>query len=564
LPHPQERFPGAPDVSRQDGHYRLRAKVKLDARSPWFPQWRIAYTYHQEKMNTLKPDSLEWSLLHLKLEGDGDLFPKPFEIEVIEQQWLSLKPQLEKIDVSSHVWRPMRTVLVPKDDMSFRRACQLDPIDALIFGAIVFEIGEAIEQKRRPQPEHHVFSYRFSPDNKGALFSQSNPWELFWEAAKERAGKHRLAITVDISDYYNQIYHHTVENQLNTCGVSAVHRTAILNLLKTATDGVSRGIPIGPHASHVLAEMCLSPLDDYLCLRGVDFIRYVDDVHVYCDSIRDGQLIIFDIADFLDRSQKLLLNKQKTRRFSAQEYRQHATMMLLDNPINEAESAILKVIKRRGGGYGRISIKDLAEDELKTCGDVKIEEILNAYLSSGDPDYTRLRWFLRRLCQLGISGGVVFILEHLIQVLPAIGDAAAYLNSASGSYKGEWKSAGTDLLIALEEPIVEKSEYLEIVLLSLFGRITELNHLEDLIKDYDRMRSASKRKVLLAASTSPAAAPWLQTLKAGFGSMDAWQRRAFLYAARQLPRDERKFWFKQVQPTLSSLEKAVVDAVKNL
>jgi hypothetical protein len=351
-----------------------------------------------KEMNTLASDSLEWGLLHLNLESDGDLFPKPFEIDVITQQWTSLKPQLEKIDISSHIWEPMRTVLVPRDEMSFRRACQLDPLDALLFSAIVFEIGPLIEQKRRPEREQHVFSYRFKPDAKtGALFSEPNPWERFWEAAKVRAGKHPFAITVDISDYYNQIYHHTVENQLNSCGVPSTHRTAVLNLLKTSTDGVSRGIPIGPHASHVLAEMSLSPLDDYLILRGVDFIRYVDDIHVYCDSKRDGQRILFDIADFLDRSQKLLLNRQKTQRFPAEAYRRHAATMLIDNPITGAEAAILGVVKKRGGGYTRISIKDLSPEELKDCSAERIEGILNAYLEPVDPDYTRLRWLLRRL-----------------------------------------------------------------------------------------------------------------------------------------------------------------------
>jgi hypothetical protein len=164
---------------------------------------------------------------------------------------------------------------------------------------------------------------------------------------------------------------------------------------------------------------------------------------------------------------------------------------------------------------------------------------------------------------LALSGGVDFVVGHLSEFLPAIGDAAGYLNAASSSYTGKWRSAGNDILLALEDPIVEKSEYLQLVLLSLFTRIIKLNHLEDLIKAYDGFRPSSKREVLLAASQSPNAATWLQTQKATFGSMDSWQRRAFLYAARQLPKDERRFWFKQVRPRLSPLERAVVDAVTN-
>ena len=41
-------------------------------------------------MNNLKKSSLDWAVEHLINEGDTDLFPRPFEINIIKDNWNSL------------------------------------------------------------------------------------------------------------------------------------------------------------------------------------------------------------------------------------------------------------------------------------------------------------------------------------------------------------------------------------------------------------------------------------------------------------------------------------------
>lgn len=113
--------------------------------------------------NKLNPEALDWALEHLSLEGDGDIFPKPFEIEILKQGWPEAKEDVGKIDVSAHKWEAIRRALVPKDGLTFRRACQLQPLDALLFSALMYDIGPILEQRRRPVAEKTVFSYRFQP-----------------------------------------------------------------------------------------------------------------------------------------------------------------------------------------------------------------------------------------------------------------------------------------------------------------------------------------------------------------------------------------------------------------
>ncbi len=72
----------------------------------------------------------------------------------------------------------------------------------------------------------------------------------------------------------------------------------------------------------------------------------------------------------------------------------------------------------------------------------------------------------------------------------------------------------------------------------------------------------SRREIILAAGNDKQSAPWLQSLRVDFQQMDSWQKRAFLFAVRQLPKDERKFWIGTQLLTFSLLEKCVANASK--
>jgi len=514
--------------------------------------------------NQLQAASLDWALRHLNFEGEGDLFPKPFETDLLGKSWSTVRPMLEKIDISSHTWSATRNVLVPKDEVSFRRASQLDPLDAVLFTGIIYEAGRVIESRRRPLSENRVFSYRFDPQNNGSMFALGNPWGGFWRSALKYSSTASHVVVLDISDFYNQIYHHTIENQLNESQVSRAHVSAILNLLSTASSGVSRGIPIGPHSSHVLAELSLIPLDDYLSLKGYNYWLFVDDIHIACTSHQQAQISIYDVAKFLDTSQKLLLNKQKTEILTSREYRARAKLMLVDNPINNEEKRILEILQRRAGPYTRVALSDLAPEDLKFLQGANIEGILKSYLEPGEPNYVRLRWFLRRLAQVGLPGGLEYIIANLQKCLPAIGEVAAYLNSAKELYRGAWADIGEALISSLKQPIVATNEYLQIVLLSMFSRITPLNHFHLLAQSFDIYGDAARREVLLAAAITPASTPWVQSIKTNFGLMDPWQRRALIFAAQRLPKDERRFWLKNLKTSLSPLEAVISGFVKDL
>jgi hypothetical protein len=196
----------------------------------------------------LKETSLDWALKHVRKEGDTDLFPQPFEFDVIKKYWPKVLAELKQIDINKHQWQGPRRLMVPKSEFGFRAVSQLDPLDSILFAALVREVGAKIERKRLAKSENAVFSYRFDPAPSGRMYAASTGWEDFWKTSASYCDSFPCVLVTDISDFYNQIYHHTIENQLNECGVEHDYWHAFKNLLANVTEGVSRGVPIGPQA----------------------------------------------------------------------------------------------------------------------------------------------------------------------------------------------------------------------------------------------------------------------------------------------------------------------------
>jgi hypothetical protein len=509
-------------------------------------------------MNKLKESSLSWAIKHLVIQGDSDLFPHAFEYECIKSQSASLLRELESVDITSYQWQGVRQMLVPKDEYLFRNAMQLDPIDNIIFAAIIKEVGKKIENRRLDTTA--VFSYRFSPTKDGQFYGEKNLWEEFWRNSIQKAQQFEYVAVTDISDFYNQIYHHTIENQLIASGIEKYYRTALLNLLKETTQGISRGIPIGPFASHMLAELDLIPIDEVLKLRGYEFCRYVDDIHIFCKSREDAQIAIYELADGLN-DQKLILNKQKTEILNKHDFTERATLHLVNNPINAEEREIIDMVKRNTGGpYNKISHDILGPEDLGVVSRLNVEAVLKDHLTGKDVDYARLRWFLRRLSQIETPEGIEFLLENIKSFIPAIADTANYIYSAQKNYKGDWGSLGTKLISILEFPVVKSNGYLQAIVLSLFSNITSLDHIETLIKKFDSSGAVAKRKIVLAAIAANAG-PWLGSLKKHYSTMDPWLKRAVLYGAKRLPSDEKKYWLKLIKPHASILENVIIRAI---
>lgn len=511
-------------------------------------------------MTKLSKASYNYALKHLLLEGDTDLFPPAFELKALKFNWEIVIDQLNKLDLANYKWNSGRRFVVPTQQLAFRTATQLEPLDSLILTAIIKTFGSKIEAARIPVKEKRVFSYRFDPQPDGRLFGQGSKWHEFWQTSLERVidkGYKWIAIA-DISDYYNQIYHHVLGNQLIAAKLPKLIAAIIeKNFLGAVTHGVSRGIPVGPHSVHLLAECALIPIDRSLLSGGHDFCRYVDDFHFFCRSEEDAKITLFNFADILDKQQRLILQKQKTRILHAEEFVELAKSMLVDQPLSEDEQEVIEVIKKYSDGpYENVSLSDISEEDLEAVESEKIVPLFEIYLSEDNVNYTRIGWLLRRLAQVGAPGAVDFILENLTEFTPVLGDTARYIMRASPNYEGNLEDTGELILEALDNPLISNNEYIQMILLNLFAEVKELNHINHLTKTYQRLQSSARREVIMAAG-SAGYGHWIKERKDDFAMSDQWIRRAIIRSLPSFPGDEGEHWLKKIKPQLTGIEKLV-------
>lgn len=517
----------------------------------------------------LTRDSIEWSIIHLNKENDTDIFPKPFEIDIINENKDYCIDELCKIDIGQYKWHLTRRFLIPKDELSYRVITQLDPIDSVFLSALIKEYGSRIESKRIPEADKIVFGNRFYPTSEGYLYKADGQWKKFWEASKEKAAKYKYVIRFDIADFYNQIYHHTIENQLIECGFPNEVKKSICSLLNTVTLKVSRGIPVGPHSTHLIAEAALIPIDNSLKYNGIDYCRYMDDFIAFCNTELDCRIILNKVADIIDKQERLILQRYKTKIFTSIDFLEECNSQLNYEPLNDIEEKIVEIINAHldGGPYTKkIKWEELGDEDKDFFSKMYFDQIIEGYLNDGmTPNYPKLKWFYHRLTQLGVPLVIDYTLEHISDLMPIINDICEYFVAAAPNYVGELKIKGNELHKLLDSDLIKSSEYFQIALINLFSRTTELNHFERFACKFHSYSEPAKRKILFVAN-SIKAADWIRENKEKYNEFSPWSKRAFLISCSCLPKDERKYFFETANMFLNEndiIEKLIIKWAKD-
>jgi len=124
-------------------------------------------------LDQLSPTGLEWASAHIARFGDTDIFPYPFEFEAIKHSWHQFRDELSKASLAEYRTRASRQILVPKSRTGYRAAVQLDPLDALVYAALIYESAAKVEKYRVPASRDIACSFRLqiTADDRTSLAS---------------------------------------------------------------------------------------------------------------------------------------------------------------------------------------------------------------------------------------------------------------------------------------------------------------------------------------------------------------------------------------------------------
>lgn len=514
-------------------------------------------------MLRLQNDSLDWALAHVLRYGDTDVFPIPFEYAAVEHDWANIRGSLAAEDVLQWTTRPQRILLSPKARNGFRVITQLDPLDFLVFSALVHEIAADLEVRRVPIGEGRVFSYRANPLADGQLFSPDTGYRQFLEACRQKLQSNpgvQFVATTDISDFYARIYHHRLENALHTATTRTNHVRAIMRLLSGWNGTETFGIPIGSAPSRLLAETTLADVDEALLAAGIDFVRFNDDYRIFAESYERGYRAIAFLAETLYRNHGLNLQPQKTAVLTANQFRERFLITPLDRELDSLHARFEQLAAELGlnDWYEVIEYDDLDQHQQEAIDSLNLIELFREELQEDEPDLPIIRFVLRRLSQLGDSGLVDDIFANLDKLHHALPDICRYVQSLRHLDAAERSALGARMLALLTGSVVSELPYHRMWILDLFVHSREWDNEGRFFALYAAEADQACRRNLILAMGRAHQGHWFQSQWRTLFDQPHWPRRALLAGASCMSADARRHWYRSVEPQLDVLELAVM------
>lgn len=509
--------------------------------------------------------SIRWSITHLLNQKDTDIFPFPIELNIINDQLEYIIDRLTNRGLTEYDWNYARRFLISKDELSFRLVSQLDPIDSLFLTAVLKEYGQIIEDSRIPEEQQVVYGYRFNPTSDGKLYKPDRQWKQYWKRNQDLNTEYKYVLSTDIADFYNQIYHHSIENAILQIGGPNQLKVCLQNFINKVTYKVSRGIAVGPHATHLLAESVLISIDNVLLSKGIKYTRFMDDFVFFCNTELEAKIILNKFAQVLDKQGRLVCQRHKTKVFNQKDFEQICKSKLDVKSLSETEKAILDIIKKHlredddEDGEGdeeseysdKLTWDDVSDEEKKYFEELYYEELFAKYLNNSlNPDYSKIRWLLRRLSQIGAPYAIQSILDNFQELVPVLPDVCDYFISSSMNLDDDLEITGEQLVDILDSEIVKSNEYIQISIIDLFVNNTDLNHFHLFDDLFNNSSEFVKRKIILLAF-SLRNKDWIRGMKENFSGLGNWAKRALLIAFSCLPPDERKFVYNSISENLT-------------
>ncbi|NHC14139.1 RNA-directed DNA polymerase [Motilibacter sp. E257] len=241
----------------------------------------------------------------------GEAIPDPISHRDLVGFWLTARERLlVAIDNGHYTPQQVEIVDLPKDLLTVRPLARMNAIDRITYEACVFALQPRIDD----YIPRSVYSYRWST-KRSQLLSSVRSWVAMQRRGRTiaRSSPHLMLAKTDISSFYEHVdVRMLCEEVSELTGHASVMKVLRAFLDRFGEDNQVWGLPQGSDASGILANAYLLPVDRYLQNRGLNFLRYSDDLYIFGDNWNSLRRELIQITQIL-RGRKLHLAGSKTR-----------------------------------------------------------------------------------------------------------------------------------------------------------------------------------------------------------------------------------------------------------
>lgn len=270
-------------------------------------------------MSWINKLNFEQSIKEIKQDeqqgNDFCLDPLRFEDLSIKETVESLENIVKKT-IEKGQFSPLIEIDIPKSNYILRPGARPNLIEWVAYNAIVNFIGSQI-YKQIPDVS---FSFnRFREKFKKKSYKRKiDHWIDFEKKSISLSKKFNFLLITDIVSFFENISLEVLRDRLVILSENRDYQSAVNFLINNILSSWSEkskvqgfGLPQGPTASTVLADIYLYPVDREMRRNKILFIRYMDDIRVYAKTRQDLKKNMIILVRIL-RELKLNLNAKKT------------------------------------------------------------------------------------------------------------------------------------------------------------------------------------------------------------------------------------------------------------